>query len=193
VASDVLKEALEQLALPGLSIKQASLTVPSAPGLYAFQGNARVWEQLRLGSPPDGRPLSVGKAEHSLLSRDVKTHFATGKTGSSTLRRSLAAILQVDLGLVAQPRNPLKPGYYANFRLEPDGDARLTSWIEQNLFISIWPNRRNVVLNTLETAILRQLLPPLNLAKIQTPWKADIAAGRRRMSDQARAWTSATT
>ena len=33
------------------------------------------------------------KAERSLASRDIRTHFESGKTGSSTLRRSLAALL----------------------------------------------------------------------------------------------------
>ncbi|MGW3547006.1 GIY-YIG nuclease family protein [Janibacter hoylei] len=54
-------------------------------------------------------PLYIGKAERSLVSRDLQTHFTSGKTGQSSLRRSLAALLRVELDLTAQPRNPSRP------------------------------------------------------------------------------------
>src|SRR5690606_21537157 len=101
-------------------------SVLAAPGLYAVHGDVSVWDELRLTRPVDARPLYVGKAEDSLAGRDVGTHFGTGRTGSSTLRRSLAALLRETLDLRAQPRNPANPGYFANFGLEPDGDERLT-------------------------------------------------------------------
>jgi len=83
--------------------------VPAAPGLYAIYGNGDVWEELGLGDPPDGRPLYVGKAEDSLASRDLKTHLGNGRTGSSTVRRSFAALLR-DSGLQPAPGTPSVPG-----------------------------------------------------------------------------------
>ena len=74
-----------------MSIAEARMGVPSRPGLYAVHGDHAVWENLGLGEPTDARPLYVGKAERSLASRDVDTHFSTGKTGSSTLRAALPA------------------------------------------------------------------------------------------------------
>ena len=186
--AEIVQEALTQLTRPGLPISQAANSVPSAPGLYAFHGGPDVWTQLQLGTPPDGRPLYVGKSEDSLLSRDVLTHAGTGKTGSSTLRRSFAALLVADLNLVAQPRNPLKPAYFANYGLEPEGDARLTAWMHEHLTLSVWPNVQGVVLDELETGVLVELQPPLNLNKVRTPWKEAVSQARRRLADDARKW-----
>lgn len=92
-------------ALSGLRHQRpdAARMVARRPGLYAFYGNERSWSDLGLGPAFEGQPLYVGKAERSLNGRDVGTHFATGKTGSSTVRRSLAALLADDLQLLAVP------------------------------------------------------------------------------------------
>jgi GIY-YIG catalytic domain len=71
--------------------------VPDRPGLYAIHGDGNTWTGLGLGKPPDDRPLYVGKAEDSLVARDVKTHFGDGRTGQSTVRRSFAALLHDEL------------------------------------------------------------------------------------------------
>ena len=72
-----------------------------------------------LNGPPDDRPLHVGKAEDSLLTREIKTHFGDGRTGSSTVRRSFAALLAHTLDLQGLPRNSAKPGYFSNYGLSP--------------------------------------------------------------------------
>ncbi|HET8617964.1 MAG TPA: hypothetical protein VFM27_03360 [Acidimicrobiales bacterium] len=107
----------------------------------------------------------------SLASRDVGTHFSTGKTGSSPLRRSLADLL-VDL---------------ANFGLEASGDERLTDWMVSHLRLAVWPSPDGGILDQVETAVLEQLVPPLNVAKVSTPWRAHVQAGRRRLAEQAEA------
>lgn len=65
--------------------------VPEEPGLYAFHSDDHAWDQLKLRPEFDSQPLYVGKAEKGLNGRDVATHFAAGRTGSTTLRRSLSA------------------------------------------------------------------------------------------------------
>lgn len=94
----LLEQALEALSRPGRRADDKEHLKSNGPGLYAIHGAPAVWEQLGLGAPPDGRPLYVGKAEHSLVDRDVKQHFGTGRTGSSTLRRSVAGLLRAHLG-----------------------------------------------------------------------------------------------
>lgn len=180
--------ALSVLATPGTTIPDAEAHVPNKPGLYAISGSASTWKILGLGPPPDERPLYVGKAEDSLTSRDLRTHFSTGRTGSSTLRRSLAGLLASQLALRGQPRNPAKPGRFANYGLEPDGDQRLTDWMLEHLRISVWPSPTTTNLDKVETAVLRELLPPLNLAKIRTSWKPTIDASRRALAAEARSW-----
>lgn len=184
-------EAVRALGGPGLTIAEAETAVPSAAGLYAVHGEPPVWQRLGLGHPPDDRPLYVGKAERSLADRDVRTHFSTGKTGSSTLRRSLAGLLADELKLEGQPRNLANPERFANFGLEAAGDGRLTNWMVEHLRLAVWPSPVGVVLDEVETAVLGLLIPPLNLDKVATPWRATVRSGRRHMADQARAWKPA--
>ena len=77
---------------PGVALKLAERTVPRAPGLYAIYGSPEVWQELGLGQPKEHRLLDVGKSESSLADRDLKQHFGDGRTGSSTVRRSFAAL-----------------------------------------------------------------------------------------------------
>ena len=186
----LLAEAMRHLAGPTMSITEAKVEVPARPGLYAVHGEAEVWQELGLGEPTDARPLYVGKAERSLASRDVDTHFSTGKTGSSTLRRSLAGLLADDLALEGRPRNPTKPERFANFGLETSGDERLTDWMVTHLRLAVWPSPDGAILDAVETAVLAELLPPLNVAKVSPPWRPLVQAGRRRLSAQAEAWST---
>ncbi len=126
ISDAVIAVALESLAGMRHAHSEAVKLVPRHPGLYAFYGDDRAWLDLGLSRAYDGQPLYVGKAERSLNGRDVGTHFAAGKTGSSTVRRSLAALLLNELGLVAVPRNLAKPGGSANFGLDAASEVRLS-------------------------------------------------------------------
>lgn len=188
IPEDALTEALSLLTAGGSSLDVAELEVPSAPGLYAVTGDDDVWVELELTLPADDRPLYVGKAERSLASRDVRTHFATGKTGSSTLRRALAGLLAARLDLRAQPRNPSKPGYFSNFGLEAAGDERLTAWMRDRLRLAVWPSPAGMSLDAIETLVLQHVEPPLNLSKVRTPWGSQVKAARAQLASQARQW-----
>jgi hypothetical protein len=181
-----------QRVLEALSASSASRVevaeISHRPGLYAVHGHVATWLEVGLGEPPDERPLYVGKAEDSLASRDVQTHFGDGRTGSSTLRRSLAAFLTARLDLVPMPRNPDRPGYFASYGLEPASDKRLTSWMLDRLTIATWPVAGVESLDSVETRVLHALKPPLNLAKITTPLSADLSSARAAMANRARAW-----
>lgn len=185
-----MQAALRSLAGPRIRVTDGQDSVPHAPGLYAIHGEPAAWTQLGLGAPPDDRPLYVGKSERSLDSRDVGTHFVTGKTGSSTVRRSLAGLLAVDLDLRGRPRNPARPERFANFGLESAGDARLTQWMLEHLQLAVWASPPRESLDPIETAVLNALVPPLNLDKVVTPWRALVRAGRRGLADEARTWAS---
>lgn len=182
--------ALRHLAGPGVPIVEAEQAVPHHPGLYAVHADSSVWRNLGLGDPPDDRPLYVGKAERSLAERDVRTHFSTGRTGSSTLRRSLAGLLADELGLEGRPRNLAHPESFANFGLEAKGDERLTRWMVAHLRLAVWPAPEGAVLDVVETAVLERLLPPLNVAKVMTPWRSQVQSGRKRLAQQAKAWSA---
>jgi len=179
--------ALEALGAP-MSLQEARVALPSRPGLYAIHGKAAVWVELGLGVPPDVRPLYVGKAETSVADRDLRQHFETGRTGSSTLRRSLAALLAPTNSLRACPRNPAKPSHFANYGLEPASDAWLTNWMLSNLELAVWIPPAPVDLRSVEHRVLAQLQPPLNLDGIVTRWTQHVSAARRALADMARRW-----
>jgi hypothetical protein len=185
--------ALAALAAEPMSIKSAVHGgVPDQPGLYALHGSRAVWRELGLGVPPDGRPLYVGKAEASLVSRDLKTHFATGRTGQSSPRRSFAALLAQAgaLQLVAIPRrwrNP-EPTKWTHYALEEPGDGQLTAWMCGKLRIAVWPSPAGAWLAAVEREILQKWLPPLNLTGVRTPWTDRVKAARALMAAQAREW-----
>jgi hypothetical protein len=176
------------LAGPGHAIAKAEELVPRQPGLYAIYGNQRVWAQLGLGRNPDGRPLYIGKAEDSLRDRDIRQHFADGRTGSSTVRRSFAALLRERLALRATPRNPLKPAYFANYGLSVEDDAKLTTWMRSNLTIAVWPSDGNGPLRSDEANQLGRSAPPLNLQGVFTDWSVQVSAARAVMAAEAKAW-----
>jgi hypothetical protein len=173
-----------------MSLDEAQDSVANVAGLYAVHGVAAVWQELGLGSPPDNRPLYVGKAEVSLRSRDLDTHFGTGRTGSSTVRRSFAALLRAPLGLSARPRNPSKPERPANYGLPPEQDARLTDWMRANLVLSVWLSNGHWELRQVERDVLIAIEPPLNLTHVHTHWTTHVKAARRVMADQARSQMS---
>lgn len=183
----VVDAALEDLGGVRHRREDAVGLVARRAGLYAFYGDGRAWSDLELTPTFDGQPLYVGKAEKSLNGRDVGTHFATGKTGSSTVRRSVAALLVDKLDLVPVPRNLAKPDGSANFALSPAGDARLSDWMEQRLYLATWVRPDGVFLDDVETAVLRQLRPPLTLDKVGAP-RERLRTARKRMADIARAW-----
>jgi hypothetical protein len=184
--ADQAREALGR-ARP---LAEAERLVPSRPGLYAIYRTAVTWRELGLGEPSDVRPLYVGKAEDSLISRDLKTHFGDGRTGQSTVRRSFAALLHDELGLRGIPRNTAKPAYFANYGLSTAHDAALTRWMKERLELATWGNPADCAfaLETIERVLLAELMPPLNLKDVVTPWTAEVKAARAVMAAEARAW-----
>lgn len=179
------------LAPPGRKLDDPELRAFDGPGLYAIYGPPEVWHQRGLGTPPDERPLYVGKAEESLVKRDVHQHFRTGKTGSSTVRRSLAAFQRSHLDLQARPRNPKNPGHYSNYSVQEEGDRKLTEWMHTHLRLALWLRPGEDELRPIESALLQHWKPPLNGQGVKTPWSDQLSKARKFMADEARAWKPA--
>jgi len=191
---DLLAEITGALRGPAVRVGKVDAEQSSHPGLYAFHASATTWKDLDLGKPPDDRPLYVGKAENTLASRDVEGHFGMRErgvqspTGSSTLRRSLAALLAPKRGYRGIPRNPAKPGYFSNFGLSTEHDDDLSVWMRSRLRLALWPHDLVDELDGIETDVLDELLPPLNLDKVVTPWRGQVKAARKLLAAEARAW-----
>ena len=107
---------------------------PTKPGVYAFflSENANLFEFGK-----GNQLVYIGIAKESLHDRDLSKHFKTGKSGSSTLRRSIGAILKSYLKLIAIPRgseNDKKR--FENYKF--DKEQILTDWMIENVEIGYW-------------------------------------------------------
>ena len=137
---------------------------PDKPGIYAiFLTDGASLKEF--GN--DGQLLYIGISTRSLNERDFKEHFATGKTGKSTLRRSIGAILYVELNLEAQPRGGINDSKrIEKYTFEKEGDERLTLWMNTNLEIGYWEGFQNIdkkQLKDLEKQLTIQMKPTLDL------------------------------
>jgi hypothetical protein len=167
-------------------VTDARAAVPGGRGIYAVSASSN--GSRSLGLAPDTGIIYVGKAEASLEDRDLGQHFADGKTGWSTLRRSLAALLTDQLDLEPKPRSPANPGAFDRFALEPDSDARLTAWMIEHLCIAFWAAPGGLQLRPIEDALISRLAPPLNLT-FTTPDTQRIKSARAAMARRAMGWT----
>ena len=169
-------------ALRGQRFNLDDVRVPTGAGLFAIYGTEETWKALGLNDC-DGRPLYVGKAEVSLHSRDLRAHFSSGKTGQSTVRRSLAALLRDALQLTPSYRHPERRERATHYGLEAPGDDQLTEWMGANLKIAFWDKPAACEnLADVERAVIDTCHPPLNLKDNESPWKERVAAARRAMA-----------
>ncbi|MEZ7757069.1 hypothetical protein O5Y58_16255 [Microbacterium paraoxydans] len=192
-STETVNDAIAALTGQRWSIVDAQDHVPPLPGLYAIYGHEQAWRDLSL-DPQSGRPLYIGKSEDSLVARELNGHFAANpahapRTGSSTVRRSFAALLRETLDLHAVPRNLVKPERFSNYALAGGGDARLTAWMHARLSIAVWaaPMQRTWALNDVETLAIAAFTPPINISK--NPGKLTrLSRARAAMAAEAARW-----
>jgi hypothetical protein len=142
------------------------LEYSNKPGLYAFS-LAKKSSLKEFGK--SNQIIYIGKAEDSLRQRDLNTHFKDGRTGHSTLRRSIGAILKNELKAIAFSRygtfdNP----NIDNYKFDSKAEAKLSNWMKENLHIGYWEydfTKENKPLHEIEEQLIIKLKPTLNLDK----------------------------
>lgn len=173
------EEVLRWLASSATVLRE--LEAPAAPGVYAYFVASGV--ALPGVSNPGGGPVYVGVSSN-LAEREFDTHFEAGKTGFSTLRRSIGAILKEPLSLRAQPRGAGdSKTNYTNYRFDDAGEARLCEWMHAHLSVAVAPVDEP---HQLEDELIALACPPLNLTGWPNPEAATIRALRRVCADEAR-------
>ena len=161
--------------------RPSSLVPPEKPGVYAvcLRDKAQVgWFTCKPGDI-----IYVGISSN-LKQREFDTHFTSGKSGFSTLRRSLGAILKGELQLECFPRSSGKAeSNVTNYKFDPAGEQRLTLWMAENLDIGICPVGSSI--KELETAVIADLEPLLNLTKWKNPNRKEIMGLRLKCKAEA--------
>ncbi|MCZ2813826.1 hypothetical protein O2W15_20535 [Modestobacter sp. VKM Ac-2979] len=166
-----------------VSLDEARAGVPAEPGVYAWWGRfgalpgisgprheAADLQLLYVGIAPNG---AASKA--TLRSRVVGDHIR-GTTGSSTLRRSLAALLSEQQGW--QSRWTTRPV------LVNRDELALSEWMAEKLRLT-WAEHPKPW--TVEVAVITELEPPLNQAdNAAHPLYSYVLDARRRWRDAAR-------
>jgi hypothetical protein len=194
-----IDEACDSLMRTQLAIRDAPQVVEPVPGLYAIHAPEACWDELGL-EHRKATPLYVGKSESSLVGRDLGQHFAIDpsiktQTGSSTVRRSFAALLREPLQLHGVPRNRDKPAHFSNFGLEPEADQRLTRWMHSRLRLAVWPMPSELTLDELgvvEVGAIRKWVPPLNIRDNPAPLRR-LRNARAIMAAEAKYWPGSNT
>ncbi|MFV0231534.1 hypothetical protein OBK30_00490 [Empedobacter falsenii] len=158
-----IKEILKSIINTAKPIDK-HVNYPTNPGIYVFMLNNNADLGL-FGVTKD--VIYVGIAKESLKKRDLNNHFNSNSTGSSTLRRSIGAILKNELQLTAYSRNGTdKKIEITNYIFNKEGEERLTNWMKTNLTIGYWEDHNKIPydkLRKLEEDIIINLRPSLDI------------------------------
>lgn len=136
------------------------------PGIYAIFFVGDVFPLLRKGIKKH-QIIYIGKTESSQEKRDAKTHFSDGKTGSSTVRKSIGALLYNDgYKMYPIPRNntDFKNNRFSHFMFDKDGERYLTKWMIDNLALSFYEyDGDKTEIESMERCIIQAIVPVLNI------------------------------
>ena len=134
---------------------------------------------------PSNRLVYIGKS----LEFRTRRHFQSGATGSSTLRRSIGAILKSELDLRAVPRGRGQTDRDCiNYKFNVACEERLSEWMRSNLeveFHPVDPGTPERGIEDLEIEMINREHPLLNLWK-GNPYKEMIKELRKICADEAR-------
>lgn len=141
------------------------INITSFSGLYCFFLKPGVSLNI-FGS--SNQPLYAGLSIN-LNGRELKQHLKSGATGCSSFRRSVGAILKVELNLFAKKRDKNgKKNRADKYKFDIDGEIRLTNWIMQNTELGYWTLYSKMTrpeLKILENEIKKIILPSLDLER----------------------------
>lgn len=140
-------------------------TFSQLPGIYAFFyiGNAF---QLLGNSVSKHQIIYIGKTESSQDKRNSKKHFTSGKTGSSTVRKSIGSILYTQENLKPIPRNDsdYSKRRFSHFKFDNASEMKITYWMKNNMAVSFYEFLESKEkIDVLETEIIKKLKPILNI------------------------------
>ncbi|WP_416986571.1 GIY-YIG nuclease family protein [Streptomyces sp. T028] len=147
-----VRQAAAALFTSPRPLSEAAAELPRTAGLYAWWAEPSVlpvFSGPANATDPGRRLLYLGKATR-LRSRITSNHLR--RSGSSTLRRTLAGLLL--------PTEAYRTTWTDRVVLVPEDEERLTAWMHEHLTLT-WtelPDPREV-----EGELIARLRPPLNV------------------------------
>ncbi|MBB4743246.1 hypothetical protein BJY16_006705 [Actinoplanes octamycinicus] len=177
VASPALaraEAALRLLSGVPVAVDVAVKQLGRGSGVYAWWAAPSVFPELPgmvNQHVPSLRLLYLGRAT-TLRGRILRNHLR--RSGSSTLRRTLAGLL-------------VSEGYRTTWTdrvvLVPEDEARLTAWMHANLRLT-WA--QDAEPNSVEATLVRRLHPPLNVSGVDPEHvQPAVVAAKARYNDSA--------
>ncbi len=163
-----------------------TLEFSDKPGIYALFYIGKDKFPISDFVIPDHQIIYIGKTEKSQKSRDADTHFKTGKTGSSTVRKSIGALLSQTQNIIPVIRNlsDVEKGRTSHYKFDQDSEEIVTQWMTDNLSVAFfeYPKSKEEI-NSLETDIIRSIYPVLNIdhKNDQNPHKTLISSLRKQL------------
>lgn len=142
-----------------------TVTYSKLPGIYAFFFIGKKFP-LQNFEVPHNRIIYIGKTESSQQSRDANTHFRTGKTGSSTVRKSIGALLSQSEEIIPIIRSltDIEKGRTSHYKFDDTSEEKVTQWMLNNLAVSFYEYPSSITeINQLETELINFLQPVLNI------------------------------
>jgi hypothetical protein len=170
----------ETQILQELRDTRASITeliAPSVSGVYAIFLKSD--SEFPLADVSSDGLLYIGSSGN-LAARKSDAHLNSANTGFSTLRRTLGAILKIQLKLEAMPRGRGKSKKdVTNYRFDPEGEKTLTGWLVRNLEIGVCTVDGDY--EALEKSLIRKLKPVLSY-----PYPSSVEASKELCREEAR-------
>lgn len=177
--SPVICEELESIKLTLQGRRYSAAEFPSSSGLYApYLTDPAALSLMK--STPSGL-LYVGMTGSSLAGRN---HFVHKDSSSSSLRRSLGAILKYELNLQAIPRVSGETDTdMSHYQFVQPGEQRLTDWMNEHLTYGFAVLHNGI--KDIEKELIAFFQPPLNLTDWPNPQKPKLRALRKACCDEA--------
>lgn len=162
MATPTTQEIIKSLKAKKANFDEA-ISIKPSPGIYAFFFSGATFP-IEGHKPGKAEIIYLGKTESSGVGRVLNTHFGTGKTGSSTVRRTLSGLLRQKLKLQPIPRNQSDGEKGRNtFKLDETSEKKLTTWMKTNLLVSFYSIDSVAQVKRVEHKLIQELIPVLNL------------------------------
>lgn len=163
-------------------------TYSDLPGIYAlfFTGDKFLIEGCKLR---EHGIIYIGKTLRSQKSRNAQTHFKTGRTGSSTVRKSIGALLSQyeEMIPVIRSQSDVEKNRKSHFKFDDASEEKITKWMKENLAVSFfeYPESPEKI-EVLESLLIRFVEPVLNLTnEFNNPYKPLIQKLRKEKGERA--------